>query len=343
MARTKVLAMWRTLDPVHLERIAATSTAIEVIPALYRDPALDSWLGSKPPADAVRTVETWLENFPKHIGDTEVIYGQRLPDEITTIAPKLRWVHSYGAGIDPMPAPKMLAHGITITNSSPVNCPQISEFVMMYMLMHVKHGAQRVQDQAARSWKHIGNQVLFDKTLGIVGPGRIGSNVARRAKAFDMRILATRRTYSPGMTMEHVDELFPRSRLHQMLGQCDYVVVSTPLTTETRHMFSAAEFEAMKPGAFFMNVCRGSVVDEPALIRALKGGRLGGAGLDVFEKEPLSKESELWGLPNVMLTPHSSNGIADLTEKSVDFFCEQLQHYLAGQPLEAVVDPLKGY
>lgn len=343
MARKKVLAMWRSLEQRHLEQIAATDAGIELIPALYRDRAVEAWLSSNPPVEAVRTVERWVENFPKHIGEAEIIYGQRLPDDVTALAPKLRWVHSYGAGIDPMPAPAMLAKGITITSSSPVNCPQIAEFCMLYMLMHAKHGTERVKDQEAKTWRQRGNSVLFGKTLGIVGPGRIGSNVARRAEAFDMRVLATRRTYVPGATTPHVAQVYPRERLNEMLGECDYVVVSTPLTAETRRLIGAAQFAAMKRGAYFMNVCRGAVVDERALTDALKSGQLGGAGLDVFEREPLPKESELWTLPNVFVTPHSSNGIADLTERSVEFFCLNLRRYLAGQPLEAVIDPIKGY
>ncbi len=344
MPKLKILAMWDWLDQKHLEQMAAVDPNVEIIPALYRQQTA----APNPNPDAERDerrrlLASWYPNFDKHIAETVIIYGLYLPQDIAKRAPNLRWVQSYGAGLDFMPAPAMLAHGITITNSSPVNARPISEFCLTFMLMHAKRSVWRLDNQRAKSWTRGFNDELAGKTLGIIGPGHIGAGVAKRAAAFEMRVLATRRTYIPNEQVAFVDQVYPTSRLNEMLAECDYVVCSAPLTGETRHMLSTSQFAAMKPGSFFINISRGSVVDEPALTQALQSGHLSGAGLDVFEEEPLPANSALWTMPNVIITPHVTNGLVDLTDRSVRFFCENLKRYLNKQPLQAVIDPKKGY
>lgn len=345
MQKVKVLAMWDWLDEPQLERIAAVDPRVEMVPALWNEEqrGVPNPRTESQQAERDKFIKQWLANFQPHIKDAEVIYGLRLPDDVVKLAPRLKWVQSYGAGLDFMPVTEILAHGITVTNSSPVNAPPISEFCMTYMLMHAKRMVWRGENQRAKVWKRAYNDELAGKTVGIIGPGHIGAGVAKRAAAFEMRVLATRRTYKEGEQLPFIERVFPTNQLNEMLGQCDYVICSAPLTSETRHMLGDAQFKAMKPGAYFVNISRGSVVDEPALIRALKSGQLSGAGLDVFEIEPLPESSELWALPNVIITPHVTNGLPDLVDRSVAFFCQNLRSYLDGKPLEAVIDPKKGY
>jgi phosphoglycerate dehydrogenase-like enzyme len=174
--------------------------------------------------------------------------------------------------------------------------------------------------------------------------GAIGSRVAELAHAFGMRVLAIRRSVDARQPGEGaVSELLPPSELGHLLEQSDYVVLAVPLTPESTKMIGEAELRAMKPSGVLINIARGSVIDEPVLIRALKERWIAGAALDVFEREPLPSESELWGLDNVLLTPHISGGTPRYMERAVELFCENLRRYLAGEPLRNVVDVARGY
>jgi phosphoglycerate dehydrogenase-like enzyme len=173
--------------------------------------------------------------------------------------------------------------------------------------------------------------------------GHIGGEVARLAKAFGCRVLATRRSVSERAAGEGVDELLPASALPYLLAQSDFVVLCVPLTGETRHLIGEAELRAMKPTAVLINIARGAVVDEAALVRALKEGWIAGAGLDVFEQEPLPEDSALWSLENVILTPHISGGTEIYNQRATGIFCENLRRYLAGEPLMNLADAERGY
>lgn len=213
----------------------------------------------------------------------------------------------------------------------------------MYMLMFVKHMPRLFEAQHQRKWARSRNDELCGKTLGIVGPGRIGSEIARLASAFGMRVKAARRNYVAGMQLPYIDAVYPRERLHDLLCESDFVVVAVSLTPETRGMIAEAEFQAMKPGAIFVNVSRGPVVDEAALLRALKSGHLGGAALDVFELEPLPTNSEFWALSNVIVTPHVAGLSRHASRRAMEFFCMNLRRYINGQSLENLIDPRTGY
>ncbi len=341
--KVKVLVAHHAARPGDLAAIEAADPRIEVAHATYVDEMTHSWVESYKASGTSMGPELKPGEFEKQVGDAEVIFGLRLPKNITQIAPRLKWVHVYGAGVDYLAGTGILEKGITLTNSSGVNAPPIAEFVLMYMLMHVKQMMKRVEAQQRRKWVRYPNDELREKTLGIVGPGRIGSEVALRAKPFGLRVLAARRSYTPGQRLPSVDEVFPMARLHEMLRQCDFVVVAVSLTKETKDLIGEAELQAMKRGCFFMNVSRGATVDQEALTRALKSGHLGGAGLDVFEPEPLPPDNELWGLPSVIITPHNSGGIREHARRATELFCENLRRYLKGQPLENLIDPKTGY
>jgi phosphoglycerate dehydrogenase-like enzyme len=343
MAKITVMVGLQRVEEADLAKITAVDPRVEVVHALYVDEVTRGWIGGRGDAPDSPRIKALESTFAERIGDTEVILGLRLPANVTDLAPHLTWVHSFGAGIDQMPFTSILSKGITITNSSGLSSPPIAEFCMGLVLMHAKRMVERIDIQRQHAWTRVVNLGLAGSTLGIVGPGHIGTEVARRAAAFDMRVLATRRSFVPGAVTPYVDEVFPRERMNEMLAQCDYVVVAVGLTDETRRMFGAAEFAAMKPGCFFINVARGSVVDEQSMVQALKDGPMGGAGLDVFEREPLPPESELWDLPNVIISPHNSAGTSGSLGRAFDFFCDNLSRYLKSEPMQNVIDPNKGY
>lgn len=342
MDKVKVLIGHYFGRPADADTIAAVDPRVEVVYAPYVDARAREMMRSYQ-AGGTMTFEGDPEAFDRHIGKAEVILGAGLPKNLLELAPNLKWVQAYGAGVDYLAGTGLLEHGVALTSSSGINGPPIAESCMMFMIMNEKSMVKRVEAQSRREWTRYANGQLTGKTVGIVGPGSIGGSVAKRAAAFDMRVLAARRSYVAGQTVPNVDEVFPSDRLNEMLGECDYVVVAVSLTDETRGMIGKAQFDAMKPGAFFINVSRGAVVDEAPLLDALKSGRLGGAALDVFSQEPLPADSEFWGLPNVMVTPHNTGGLKDHADRATQFFCENLRRYLDGQPLENRVDPVKGY
>jgi phosphoglycerate dehydrogenase-like enzyme len=188
-----------------------------------------------------------------------------------------------------------------------------------------------VRQQEARLWQDFDVTMIARQTMGIVGYGEIGRAAGRRAEAFGMRVLPHRRRDGG------VD------RLRTILGECDYVVISTPLTPETRGMIGEAELAAVKRGAVLINIGRGPVVDEAALIKALRGGPLGGAALDVFNTEPLPSDHAFWGMDNVLLSPHSADHIEGWMDDAMRFFVSNLERFRSGQPLENVVDKRAGY
>ncbi len=329
--------------PQDADVIAAVDSRVEVVYAPYIDAGTREFMQSYVAGgDMAFEVEDTGE-FDRRVGEAEVIFGTGLPENILALAPNLKWVQAYAAGVDDLTGIGLMEHGVILTSSSGINGQPIAESCLTFMLMNEKKMVKRVEAQARREWARLPNGQLAGKTVGIVGLGGIGSSLAKLAAACDMRVLATRRTYVAGQVVSNVDQVFPSRRLNDMLVECDYVVAAVSLTDETRSMIGKAQLDAMKPGAFFINVSRGAVVDEAALLEMLRNGRLGGAALDVFAQEPLPADSEFWGMSNVIVTPHNTGGLMDYGERATRFFCENLRRYLDGQPLEGQIDPVKGY
>jgi phosphoglycerate dehydrogenase-like enzyme len=197
--------------------------------------------------------------------------------------------------------------------------------------------------QEAKKWERITPSGLRGKTAGIVGLGHIGREIARLSKAFGMRVVATRRGAKHVGTMRYVDAVYPAARLPELLAESDFVVLSLPYTPETEKIIGEKELGMMKPSAFLINIARGGVVDEEALIRALEEKRIAGAGLDVFSIEPLPADSRLWGMKNVIVSPHMSGNMDDYIERATDLFVRNLGRYLEGKRMLTVVDKKKGY
>jgi phosphoglycerate dehydrogenase-like enzyme len=279
------------------------------------------------------------------LGSAEVFFG--LPADTGAglaegirIAPRLRWVQATAAGAgEQVRAARLTAAElarVAITTSSGIHGGELAEFALFGLLAFTKDLPRLQGDKAERRWAHHPVEELRGRTILIVGFGSIGEEIGRLAKAFGMRVIGINR--SGHADSPNVDEMHDRRSLHALLPQADAVAIALPSTTETRLMFDAGAFRLIREGAIFVNVGRGAVVDEDALVAALQSGRLRGAALDVFATEPLPPESPLWGLPNVLISPHTAALSIHENERIVDLFCENLRRYLAGEELLNRVD-----
>lgn len=254
-------------------------------------------------------------------------------------AERLHWLHTMSAGTDHPVFSALRGRGVTVTNSAGAAAPSIAQTVMTYLLALSRDLPRSLRDQSERRWAPGPSVDLHGMRLGIVGLGAIGTETARLAQAFGMQVRGTRRT----PTGDEPCETWTNERLHELLGWADAIAVTAPLTAETRGLFDAAAFATMRPGAWFVNVGRGEIVDEDALVQSLLDEHLGGAGLDVFATEPLPNDSPLWRFPNVIITPHSSGSTDRTHRRSVDLFIENFRRFTAGAPLAGVTrDELAG-
>jgi len=258
-------------------------------------------------------------------------------------APHLRWVQLLSAGV---PAPfcaAALKRGLTVTNLSGLYGTAIAEHALALMLMLSRHLNLAMRNQVAARWdKGIaqGMRDLHGRTVALVGLGNIGQEIARLTRALGMRVLGCRRNDGnvPG-----IDRIYPLSELHAMLAETDVLVITAPLTAHTEGLMGAAEFAALKPGAIFINVSRGAVAREEALLEALRLGRIAGAGLDAYATEPLPADHPFWSMPQVVVSPHVSGDSVNYTARPMERFARNLHLWGAGQPLEGLVDLQWGY
>lgn len=276
----------------------------------------------------------------RHLPTAEVLLTFRPPLEALPRARALRWIQLSSAGADQLlPVHAALAQ-VVVTNTRGIHADLMADYVYGVLVMLRWRFPALLRAQAERQWRPELTLPLRGQTLGVVGPGAIGREILRRADAFGLHTVAVRR--SPGL-VAGAGRVFTADALDQALPLCDHVVVVVPVTAETRGMFGAAQFRAMRPTAHFVNVARGSVVDEAALVRALAERWIAGAALDVFAEQPLSPSSPLWDLPNVIVTPYISGEGLDYAERVAEVFVENAGRWLRGQPLENVVDLERGY
>lgn len=271
----------------------------------------------------------------------EVALVADLPFDVADHAPRLRWVQSVAAGNGQLLSSGLPTARITATTAAGVNGVPIAEFAFARLLAHYKGHRELAERQSEHTWKAVFGTLASGRTLGLVGVGGIGSEIAKRAQAFGMTVYATRRrTDTPA---PHVDRLFAPGDLHTMLGLCDAVISAAPETADTIDTMDAAAFAAMKPGAFYCNVGRGSFVVEKDLIEALESGHLAAAAIDVARAEPLPADDPLWDAPNLAISAHCSSDGRDHFTGVYRLFRENLARYLAGEPLRNTVDPDAGY
>jgi phosphoglycerate dehydrogenase-like enzyme len=288
------------------------------------------------------------EEFLAMLAEAEVLFDfpRGHVRDLPVVAPKLRWVQGSMAGAGEVAQRAGLGPtNVAVTTAGGVYSGPLAEFALLAFLSHVKDYEGLRRDQAQKRWGERHVQTLYGKTLCVVGVGSIGRAIAARARPFGMRIVGVKRTVrGDDPAWEHADELYETKDLKRALGGADHVAVTLPHTPETERLLDAETIGAIKPGAYFVNVGRGKVVDEGALVAALREGRLSGAALDVFEEEPLPPESPLWGMENVIVSPHSTDNVPGLTNRLlVDLFRENLRRYLAGKPLINEVDKKLGY
>jgi phosphoglycerate dehydrogenase-like enzyme len=267
--------------------------------------------------------------------------------DIRDLAPKLKWIQATSAGVGQrVKALQLHDSDVVVTTASGVHAGPLTEFVVMAMLIHVKNYHRSREQQAAYRWMRYCGDELEAKTLAIVGAGRVGRQVAAAGRFFGMRVVAMVAKIRPDQaTSFGLDAVYPREDLSAMLSEADVLVLSVPHTPETENMIDARAFQALKPGAVFINIARGQVVDESALIESLRAGRIAFAALDVAAVEPLPSDSPLWDMPNVLISPHSASTARSENRKITDIFCHNLRCYLDGRTAEMrnVLDKVKMY
>ncbi|MFD2655133.1 D-2-hydroxyacid dehydrogenase [Gracilibacillus thailandensis] len=255
----------------------------------------------------------------------------------------LKWIQTWSAGVNSLPLDALQAKNVTLTSANGVHAYPISETIFALMLGLTRKVHSYVRQQQVQTWHNAGLKLeIHEKTIGVIGVGAIGQETAKIAKAFGMKVLGVRHSGKPA---EHVDEMYTPDQLADLLPLCDYVVITLPLTEETTGMFGAKEFRLMKNSAFLINIGRGPIVKEDELIQALENQEVAGAGLDVFETEPLPEDSPLWTMENVIVTPHTAGATEHYTERVIrDIFIPNLKHYLEfSAPNVNIVDYDKGY
>jgi phosphoglycerate dehydrogenase-like enzyme len=288
------------------------------------------------------------ERLPQELPDTDIFVGASLRPEQFQHSRKLKWIHSTAVGVSQLMYPELCCSGVILTNPSGILSAPMAEHTMGLMIALARHfpDSVRYQDRARWSQMEVSSQPgplteLNGQLLLIVGYGSIGREIARRARAFDMRVWGVTRSGKGDAT--HAEEILPVAQLEDALPHADFVVLSAPDTQETQQLIGPAQIAKMKPGARLINVGRGSLLDEAALIRALETGALGGAALDVAATEPLPAESRLWKTPNLLITPHVS-GVSDrLWQKETKLLMDLLGRWFDGRDLFNVVDFSRGY
>jgi phosphoglycerate dehydrogenase-like enzyme len=326
----------------HVERIQAVDEQLRV---LYREDLVPPprWPGDHVGPPEWRRSEEGEKEFLAMLGEAEVLYDfpRGHVRDLVRVAPRLRWVQASMAGAGEVARKAGLQDtDVVVTTASGVYSGPLAEFAMMALLQHVKNLDRLRRDKAEKRWREAHTDTLYGKTLCIVGMGNIGRAVAARARPFGLRVVGVKRAIrEDDEAWDYADELYPARDLRSALREADYVVVTLPGTPETHRLLDAEAISAIKPGAYAVNVGRGKTVDEETLVEALKSGRLSGAALDVFEEEPLPEESPLWELPNVILSPHSTDNVPGLTnELQSELFRDNLRRYLDGEPLVNELD-----
>jgi D-2-hydroxyacid dehydrogenase (NADP+) len=274
------------------------------------------------------------------IGDIEVIFVFRPPRGVWSGAKRLQLIQTIGAGVDAvLPAPDLPA-SVRIANARGIHGEQMSEHALAMMLAFAKQLPQALANQQMRRWQSYTPGSLAGKTCSILGMGTIGQAVAQRAKQFGMRVIGTQREPKP---CRHADEILPPEQIQRAVKQADYLVVILPKTPQTLNLLDAEILANLQSGAVVINMARGGVVDETAVANMLRKGRLRGAALDVFAEEPLPESSDLWMIPNLIITPHVAGLVLDYLDRVLEIFIDNMRRLEDGKPLRNEIDRARGY
>jgi phosphoglycerate dehydrogenase-like enzyme len=299
-----------------------------------------------PPETGIAVGNT-VEAFERAAPSANIIFNWSLSGgllrDVFRMCPCVQWVHTRSAGLDNLLFPELIQSPVVLTNGSGVFSQSLGEFALAAILFFAKDLRRMVRSQEAGRWEPFDITAVEGQTVGIVGYGDIGRAVAARVRPMGMQIFAVNRNGR----LENLDPLVSRiygpSELLEMIPACDYLVVAAPLTPETQGMIGARAFAAMKPSAVVINIGRGPVIDETAMIQALAAGMIKGAALDVFDQEPLPAGHPFYSLPNVLLSPHCADHTPDWMEQAMRFFLEQFERFRTGAPLKNVVEKHLGY
>ena len=286
-------------------------------------------------------------DFANTATDTDIIFNWSaslgLLRDVFLISPRLRWIHSRSAGLEQSLFPELIDSDVILTNGSGVFSPSLGEFALAAVLYFAKDFRRMIRNQMAGVWEQFDITMISGKTLGIVGYGSIGRAVAVRARALEMKVLALRRSAGRSKDDALLDHIYEPGHFLEMLSRCDYVVVTLPLTTQTRGLIAEREFAAMKKNAVLINIGRGPTIDEQAMIKALSENRIRGAALDVFDHEPLPPGHPFYSMENVLLSPHCADHTPEWLEDAMRFFLSQVGRFKSGENLLNVVDKRLGY
>ncbi len=298
------------------------------------------------PGDVDVVCGTAPATFRARAAEAEVVLNwsatRELLESVWGMAPRLKWIHSRAAGLDDVLFPALIESPVIVTNGRGVFSRSLAEFVIAAVLFFAKDLRRMLASQQARRWDPFDVEEVRGKVMGVVGYGDIGTACAAQARALGMLVEAIRRQPDAGAD-PFARRIVPPERRAEVLSESDYVVIAAPLTEQTRGLIGAAELRVMKSSAVLINVGRGPVVDEKALIRALEEGWIRGAALDVFEREPLPADHPFYGLPNVLLSPHCADHTPGWLDRAMDLFLDNFARFLRGEPLRNVVDKKRGY
>lgn len=327
------------LEPEHVRRIAAVDSRVEVryAPDLLAPPRFAADHTGRP--DFRRTPEQ-ERRFLEHLAAADVLYDvdRPLAPRLPELAPRLRWIQFTSSGVGPFVVKNGLNRpGLVLTNAAGIHAVPLAEHVLLALLYFWKDVPARQRDQRDHVWERYAGRELRGATVLIVGMGAVGQEVARTCRANGLRTIGMRRTPVSDPSTLHADVVVTPDRLLDVLPTVDAVVLIAPHTHETEGMIGADAIAAMKPGAVLVNIARGQLVDEPALVAALASGHLGGAALDVAAVEPLPTDSPLWDLPNVLVTAHSASTVDKENVRLTDLFCDNLRRFLDGAPLRNIL------
>ena len=292
---------------------------------------------------AGNTVEAFANTAPAASAILNCQVDGALLRQLFPLCPNLRWVHTFAAGLDRVLFPELVESAVPLTNGSGTFSEILGEYAMAAILFFAKDMRRMVRSQEAGIWDPFDVAEISRQTLGVVGYGDIGRSVAARARALGMRVFASKRRPPSGGADAFAETIFPPERHVEMLSQCHYVVVATPLTPETRGLLGETEIRAMRPDAVLINLGRGPVIDEAALLRALEEKRIKGAALDVFDQEPLPAGHPFYGLGNVLLSAHCADRTDDFWAKAMRSFLDNFERFRKGEPLRSVADKRLGY
>lgn len=331
------------LDPPEQAAIQAVDARVRVLLALEPD---------EPDAPSAGAPTGWRRrpdaDLAPLLAQADVLFSFRFPVEWLDQMPALRWVQLSSAGADHMIEQGLFAHrpDLIVTTASGIHAIPIGEHVIGMILAFARGFPTAMRNQHEARWLRYTTSEAHGQTLGLIGYGPIGRRIAQLAHALGMEVRVLRRSGAspqPGDDAEPVARFYGPDELHDLLGASDYVVLAAPLTAETRGLIDAAALQAMRPTAVLINIGRGPLVVQAALIAALEAGTIAGAGLDVTDPEPLPADSPLWHLPNVLLTPHVAGSNPYYNARATALFCDNLRRYLDGTPLRNRVDPARGY